>query len=572
FGIYDIYYPHDFLIVLRITNPNIRSVKLLGSWDNFSKPYPMDPDRRIGPGHWRGCHTITDIMGDGSTGQTQWRTGGLKMGATYWYYYLLNDDMEYCNPAEVISSKCPLLPGQPVNVLNVPIILPDSSHGRSNSNSSQNMDYRTMNPDDKFMNPRKPPKPSPTRLQTSESSAHQRSATALNISPVHAMMHRSVSQPNSATYRNKKSKEARSVSPHGPQEPAIEDRNFPGIFLNPSVGSPPVALTNNLNSSTIQSRRALTANGGTGAQPRSVLTVVTRPQLGRSSSNVAAASADLSTVDETCVMKDTLSLPKSADLPTPTWTDFNGKRLPTLPNTPSSVMDEAVRAIDETDKAMSEEILRSHFSSLTVDESIHSRLIQGSRFSEWSTDDTDDEDGLNSPGSMVFKYTSISNQVNQSPAVDYWKTPDLDSANDAATNTEPNTPHLTAHSKPSSPNSATGDIPPWTAVSLPKLTVSLSSPGLGIEQMDEVESNPKRHAALFSALESMTALSLSEPRDGSPVVLSDPDRGDSDTYSYRGHSRHSEASFRGQATMQELIDELSYLENMIHVEMDGEPF
>lgn len=74
------------LIWFRITNPEIRSVKLLGSWDNFSKPYTMERDKRVGPGHWKGCYTFTDIMGDGPGDNPQWRTGGLKMGATYWYY------------------------------------------------------------------------------------------------------------------------------------------------------------------------------------------------------------------------------------------------------------------------------------------------------------------------------------------------------------------------------------------------------------------------------------------------------------------------------------------------------
>lgn len=74
----------------RTTNSEVRSVKLLGSWDNFSKPYAMERDRRAGPGHWKGCHTFTDIMGDGPD-KNQWRTGGLKMGATYWYYVSCSD-------------------------------------------------------------------------------------------------------------------------------------------------------------------------------------------------------------------------------------------------------------------------------------------------------------------------------------------------------------------------------------------------------------------------------------------------------------------------------------------------
>lgn len=68
-------------------NPNVRSVKLLGSWDNFSKPYSMERDRRVGPGQWRGCHTFTDIVRDGShPDPSNGRSGGLKMGGTYWYY------------------------------------------------------------------------------------------------------------------------------------------------------------------------------------------------------------------------------------------------------------------------------------------------------------------------------------------------------------------------------------------------------------------------------------------------------------------------------------------------------
>lgn len=47
----------------------------------------MERDRRMGSGHWRGCHTFTDITRDGnSPSQSPGRSGGLKMGGTYWYY------------------------------------------------------------------------------------------------------------------------------------------------------------------------------------------------------------------------------------------------------------------------------------------------------------------------------------------------------------------------------------------------------------------------------------------------------------------------------------------------------
>lgn len=69
------------------TNPQVKSVKLLGSWDNFSKPYLMERDRRVGPGQWKGCHTFANIVCDGSPAHMiPARSGGLKMGGTYWYY------------------------------------------------------------------------------------------------------------------------------------------------------------------------------------------------------------------------------------------------------------------------------------------------------------------------------------------------------------------------------------------------------------------------------------------------------------------------------------------------------
>ena len=343
---------------------------------------------------------------------------------------------------------------------------------------------------------------------------------------------------------------------------------------------------------TIQTRRAMKTNAGEAGQTRNILTVETRPYHRKPSiSRGVAAGPSLGTVDETQALKDALTFASSGDLATPKGRNVHEKRLPTLPNTPSSVMDEAVHAMDETDKAMNAQVLRSHFSSLTTtaDQSINSRFIpECSRFSEWSTDtETEGED--NSPESMISTSTFNNNNTTttDSPADDDWHTPELSQANDAATNTDPNTPHLTANSKPSSPNSASGDIPPWNmnalTISLPQLTISLSSPGLptglGIDQMDEVESNPKRHAALFSALQSMESLSLSRSPDSSPILLpemqrrSDAERNETDEEIYRRVlSRASEASFRGNSTMKEILDELSYLKNMIQAEMDGEPF
>lgn len=572
----------------------------------------MERDKRMGPGYWRGCHTFTDIMAEGPNDTAQWRSGGLKMGATYWYYYLLNDDLESYSEVEPVTTKCPLLPGQPVNVLNVPIILPDShSRSRSNSDRSEKVDCRTMNPEDKYMNPRKPPKPKPARLQTSTARHKPSLSYPLNTSPIAKMIHRSASQPNSALRRKYQAQDARSVSPPRtrgvhpafplpndgqiqkrpqgspsskthPQEKTLEERrNIPGICVN-ATGLSPSPSKHRANPpppSTIQSRRALKTNGLDPALGLGHLTVETRPPPRKPSVPHGVANPELSTTDEMRAIKEALALSadaNSSDMATPTGPESSEKRLPSLPNTPSSVMDEAVRSLDEVDQAMSNQVPVSHFSSMTADESTNSRVVpEHSRFSEWSTDaETEDH----SPESMVSSST-FNYGINESPAVDDWRTPDLSQPNDAATNTDPNTPHLTVHSKPSSPNSASGDIPPWNP-SLPEFAVSLApdmeGSGLGIEQVDEVESNPKRHAALFSALESMEQLSLSQSPNSSPILLPELQRGHStnpnDASDGATRPRRSDSSFRGKATMQEMLDELSYLKNMIQAEMDGEPF
>ncbi|KAK9848814.1 hypothetical protein MYU51_015367 [Penicillium brevicompactum] len=624
---------------LLITKPEVRSVKLLGSWDNFSKKYVMERDSRVGPGHWRGCHTFTDMLGDGPD-KTEWRTGGLKMGSTYWYYYLLDDDIEYFNEAEAITTMCPLLPGQPVNILNVPIILPDSrSHSRSASGSSQTSEHlRTMNPEDKFMNPRKPPpqpqsqpQSQPVRLQTSASVRRIPSpGQSSSKSPI-AGIHRSASQPYSASRKGHK-KDSRSMSPpraralmaalrqpteadrkleaapwaNGPKrspqrspqqgEFVEKRRDVPGITVNAGIAVPSSAASPNkpspaIGPSTIQSRRAMKGLGGETA-PGRLLTVQTRPEPRQPGPSRGPTNGKPAAIDDTRAAREALrKLASSSDLPTPTAAftreKKKEKRLPTLPNTPSSVMDEAVRAIDERDKEMDDQIPRSYFSAMTTstDDSTHSRVIpERSRFSEWSTDTETEYNPRESTMS-----NSTFNQPDDESSSERWKTPDLSQSGDGATNTDPNTPHLTVHSKPSSPNSASGEIPPWND-SLPEVTVSLSTPGidpsgLGIEGMDEVESNPKRHAALFSALESMENLSMSRSPTDSPVLLprvpkdfstprklSETERKVSEASLERIRSSRSNASFQGNATMQEMLDELSYLKNMIQSEMDGTPF
>ncbi|KAL9621637.1 MAG: hypothetical protein Q9160_003889 [Pyrenula sp. 1 TL-2023] len=161
----------------------------------------MSRDARIGPEHWRGCHTFENIICDGNVKATgSSRDGGLKMGGTYWYYvckdpehrpkflvdnlqYQLDNDIDFHNSAEPSTTSCPLLPGQLVNVLHMPFHLSKGTHkSRNGSVSSTSSDLRTMDPQDKYLNPRRAPLPKLPRLRTSPP-LHQKSDSATS-SPI----------------------------------------------------------------------------------------------------------------------------------------------------------------------------------------------------------------------------------------------------------------------------------------------------------------------------------------------------------------------------------------------------
>ncbi|ORY59238.1 uncharacterized protein BCR38DRAFT_305751, partial [Pseudomassariella vexata] len=167
------------------THPNIQSVQLIGSWDNFSKCHKMERDSRRDRGQWRGCHTFRDIVCDGDEVGNK-RNGGLKMGSTYYYYYEVDGSTETYDPSKPTTNTCPYLPGQTVNTLEVPV--EQALRMRSASmNSLRAADFKTMDPSDKFITPRPAP-PIPERISprvgTSPAPAvsfiHKRSARSIS--------------------------------------------------------------------------------------------------------------------------------------------------------------------------------------------------------------------------------------------------------------------------------------------------------------------------------------------------------------------------------------------------------
>ena len=100
--------------------------------------------------------------------------------------YELDGTTETYDPAQPSTTACPYLPGQTVNTMWMPLEQVERKRSASLS-SMRNVDYKTMNPADKFVTPRPAPKipEAPgVRLATSPMSLrHKRSARSLSPSP-----------------------------------------------------------------------------------------------------------------------------------------------------------------------------------------------------------------------------------------------------------------------------------------------------------------------------------------------------------------------------------------------------
>ncbi|KAK5116484.1 hypothetical protein LTR62_008033 [Meristemomyces frigidus] len=116
--------PETLLTFIFRVPHHVRTVELLGSWDNFTHSYRMHHDRRRGTGFWTGCFKFENIIfdGDQTTSMARSRSGGLKQGGVYWYYYRLDDEVEAYDDSVPASctAQCPLMPGQWMNVVHVP--------------------------------------------------------------------------------------------------------------------------------------------------------------------------------------------------------------------------------------------------------------------------------------------------------------------------------------------------------------------------------------------------------------------------------------------------------------------
>lgn len=89
------------------TSINVRSVHLLGSWDNYKRQLPLSAikDTSAKPGSWRGTFRFQGSQ-------------ALKLGSRYWYYYIVDGFHVSHDPAkEFVTEKTT---GQKLNILDVP--------------------------------------------------------------------------------------------------------------------------------------------------------------------------------------------------------------------------------------------------------------------------------------------------------------------------------------------------------------------------------------------------------------------------------------------------------------------
>ncbi|KXX73583.1 hypothetical protein MMYC01_208743 [Madurella mycetomatis] len=146
----------------------------------------MERDSRRDRGQWRGCYTFKDIVCEGDAGGIPKRTGGLKMGHTYYYYYELDAASEAHDPTQPSTNTCPYLPGQTVNTLWIPV--EQSCRKRSASLTSlREEDFKTMDPASKFVTPKPASTPTPTetsrRLGTAPPRGQHQRRLSRSLSP-----------------------------------------------------------------------------------------------------------------------------------------------------------------------------------------------------------------------------------------------------------------------------------------------------------------------------------------------------------------------------------------------------
>lgn len=87
------------------TSPNVKTVHLLGSWDNYKSQLPLSQLKDAKPGSWRGAFRFQG-------------SHALKLGSRYWYYYIVDGYHVSHDPAKEFTTEPTT--GRKLNILDVP--------------------------------------------------------------------------------------------------------------------------------------------------------------------------------------------------------------------------------------------------------------------------------------------------------------------------------------------------------------------------------------------------------------------------------------------------------------------
>jgi hypothetical protein len=103
---------------LRVSS-GVKTVHLLGSWDNYSGQLPLSKDKSSSKGTWKGTFRFQQAT--------------LQPGQRYWYYYIIDGYHVSHNPSE--DSTVEPTTGRALNILDVPKSKSSSSSSSSKSPS-----------------------------------------------------------------------------------------------------------------------------------------------------------------------------------------------------------------------------------------------------------------------------------------------------------------------------------------------------------------------------------------------------------------------------------------------------
>jgi len=119
---------------LRVSS-GVKSVHLLGSWDNYVGQLPLSKDKTSSKsGSWKGTFRFQ---------------GNLEAGSRYWYYYIIDGYHVSHNPSE--ASTVEPTTGRELNILDVPkdkSSKSKSSHKSSSKHSSKDSKHRSSKRED----------------------------------------------------------------------------------------------------------------------------------------------------------------------------------------------------------------------------------------------------------------------------------------------------------------------------------------------------------------------------------------------------------------------------------------